>query len=481
VEGPTVIPHRGRYYEMFSGGCYYRDNYAVSYATSETPMGPNGLHDTSWRDWEGIEGNSFLIQGDREHMISPGHNSFVLGPNNADLYIAYHALQQDRTERRPCLDRLFWHGNDLWTPAPTHTLQPAPTLPRIHELFEEPRLHSSWQQHNGDWNVSNGEVVQADATIPQAALRHQDQLSLAWLLEVNLRQITGDSSYGVLLECDRGTTIRITITPGSQLAVWSSASPAEPMQATSLPRNFLAHAWHQLIISYSGSVLAVQLDGLQPMEAIVEHAPRTFALFTERCSAAFSGISLTDHFRDELLNDQQSPALLGWQAEASDDNVFNNTSLSDWRVQGGTLEQTSVLYDEHILLKGSFHEQYECGATMKLSYPCEQGQPAFGLVLWQGRKDKLSIWLLQHQVRWRLSIESNPSAPDANASLDLPVTFDPFIWHTLRLRRWHDQLTVYLDGPEALTITLPSHPEKFGLATRNAAAAFMSVWQTALG
>jgi hypothetical protein len=118
---------------------------------------------------------------------------------------------------------------------------------------------------------------------------------------------------------------------------------------------------------------------------------------------------------------------------------------------------------------------------MKLSHPCEQGQPAFGLVLWQDRKDKVSIWLSQRQFGWTLSIESNSSALDANASLDLPTTFDASIWHTLRLKRWHDQLTVFLDGPEALTIALPSHPEKFGLATRNAATAFISVWQTALG
>jgi len=311
-------------------------------------------------------------------------------------------------------------------------------------------------------------------------LRHQDQLSLAWLLEVNLRYVTGDGSYGVLLESDRGTPIHITITPDAQLAVWSSASPAEPMQTTPLPSNFLAHAWHQLIISYSGSVLAVQPDGLQPMETSVDHIPRTFALFTERCSAAFSAISLTNHFRDEFLNDQQTPALLGWQAEANDDNEFNTTSFSDWRVQGGTLEQTSALHGEHIVLKGSFHEQYECGATMKLSHLCEQGQPAFGLVLWQSGKDKVSIWLLQRQSRWTLSIESNSPAPKTNASLALPTTFEPFLWHTLRLRRWHDQLTIYLDGPEAMTIAVPSHPEKFGLATRNAAVVFMSVWQTAL-
>jgi hypothetical protein len=41
-----------------------------------------------------------------------------------------------------------------------------------------------------------------------------------------------------------------------------------------------------------------------------------------------------------------------------------------------------------------------------------------------------------------------------------------------------DQLTVYLDGPEVLTMTIPPRPERLGLATRGAAAAFTSVWQT---
>src|SRR5947209_844178 len=30
VEGPAVLRHRAQYYQMFSGGCYYRDNYAVN-------------------------------------------------------------------------------------------------------------------------------------------------------------------------------------------------------------------------------------------------------------------------------------------------------------------------------------------------------------------------------------------------------------------------------------------------------------------
>src|SRR5438067_10961110 len=36
-----------------------------------------------WHDWEGTEGQAFLIRSDGTYMISPGHNSLVPGPNNA--------------------------------------------------------------------------------------------------------------------------------------------------------------------------------------------------------------------------------------------------------------------------------------------------------------------------------------------------------------------------------------------------------------
>ncbi len=477
VEGPAIILHRKRYYEMFSGGCYYRDNYAVSYATSKTPMGPNGMQDTSWHDWEGINGDALLIQGDHQFMISPGHNSLVLGPNNADLYIAYHAWQTDRTERRPCLDRLFWHGDDMWTAAPTHTVQQAPALPRLRDLFEEPVLQPSWLRDSLSWQVSAGEVVQEDVTSVYTTLHCQQHLSQAWLLEINLRHIAGNGSYGVLLKGDGDTTAQIMITLGAQLAIWSCESTAEPILVTSLPPNFLPSARHQLMLSYAGSLLHVRLDGLAASEAVIPHSLHSFALLTQQCSAAFSGISLSDHFRDEFLSDSQTPALLGWQAEENN----GDTTLADWHVQGGALEQTSAMQGEHIVLKGSRHEQYEVGATIRLRRASEQGQPAFGLLIWPNRAEKLLILFRQSQLHWMLAVESAGSLPSMHISVELPVTFDPARWHTLRLQRQDEQLTIFLNGPEVLTILLPLRPEGVGLVTRDAAVAFTSVWQTAGG
>jgi hypothetical protein len=263
------------------------------------------------------------------------------------------------------------------------------------------------------------------------------------------------------------------------LAIESSEAPAGSLQIVPLPVDFVVKAWHQLLISYSGSVLTVQLDGLQTLEAIVEQPARTFALLTEQCSAAFSGISLTDHFRDEFLNDQHTPFLLGWRGEASDEG--SAPSLSDWCVQDGTLKQTSVVYDEHILLKGSPLTEYECGATMMLDKANEHEQPAFGLVVWHSSEEKLFVLLSQRQSHWMLLVQSHCSAPETPIVFELSRAFDPFRWHTLRLRCCNEQLTVYLDGPQVLAFSLPARPEKMGLITRSAAGAFKSVWQTGLG
>ena len=483
VEGPAVIRHRKLYYEMFSGGCYYRDNYAVSYATSDTPMGPGGMQDKSWRDWEGIEGKPLFIQGDQVHVLSPGHNSFVLGPNNTDMYIAYHVLQPDMIERRPCLDRLFWHGSLPWTLAPTYTPQPDPSLPRLRELFEEPlRLASNWFFQGGRWRISSGEAIQEDDAAVSASLRCRESLSVAWLLEVNVRYVAGAGTYGVMLEGEDGEELRVTITPGLQLTVESSASPVGPLHRISLPDTIVAQAWHQLIISLSGSVLRIQFDYLRLLEVVIAHSVRTFALLTEGCSAAFSGIALTDHFQDEFLEDAQTPGMLGWDEEHTEVSAgegHDQVSLANWRVREGALEQASLARGEHIVLKGPPLERYEFGATLR---KIDAGaQPALGLVVWQGKEEKLFIWLEQRASRWTLAV-SGKLAGMARASEEVELTeaFDAFNWHTLHLVRSADGLTVSLDGREMFTLTTPASSERVGLATRNTAAAFTGVWLTGL-
>jgi hypothetical protein len=408
------------------------------------------------------------MQGDQNHFISPGHNSLVRGPNNADQYIAYHAIQQDMTLRVACLDRLFWHGNDLWTPAPTHTPQLIPAMPRVHELFEQTELSSSWQPQGGNWHIFSGEVIQEDDKNADAVLLHQDQLSLNWLLEVNLRYIAGNGSYGVLLRDGFDKAVQLTITDKAQV-LWSNMDNGEALQTLSLPQDVTLQAWHQLVLTLSGSVLTVRFDEVQVGEFVVLHVPQSFALYTHRCSAAFSGISLTNHFRDEFLYDRYTPALLGWNSDSED--TQERTSSMDWHVQEGALVQMSTAYGSHVVLKGSPYRLYEFGATMQLQHG---NQSAFGLVV-RGR-EKFFIWFVQNQTYWQLVAEN--FASENKVLCNLPVSFNPEKWHTLRVEQRKDSLTIALDGPEVAVLPLVPEPVRLGLATRNAAVTFTGVWQT---
>ena len=479
VEGPTVLQHRRKYYEMFSGGCYYRDNYAISYAISDTPMGSHGLHDTSWQDWQGRTGHAFLVQGN-QHILSPGHNSLVLGPNNTEQYIAYHALQANMLDRYACLDRLFWHGDEMWTAAPTYTSQLAPTMPRIRELFDATELNPTWQEHNGNWNISQGAVIQSDKNAVSALLVQQELLHTNWLLEVNLCLLAGSGVYGVQFQDSINSAYRLTITSAAQL-IWVDAQTTGSTQAVSLPADTALQAWHQLTITVSGSVFTVQFDGIHVMEGVLAQKPHAFALLTKHCSVAFSGISLTDHFRDEFLHDAYTPALLGWQPEADASQATRDDNTADWHVRDGALEQQSSLPVTHILLKGSQYKSCECGATMQLRAVNEHELAAFGLVLWLSEADACFLWLTRDASKHStLIVEGIGTLASATLTHQLPKGFDLHDWHTLRLTDLHDTLTLFLDGPELLTLALSANAYRMGLATRNAGAAFTGVWQTGL-
>nr|MBA2682112.1 hypothetical protein [Ktedonobacteraceae bacterium] len=386
--------------------------------------------------------------------------------------------EQDMLERRPCLDRLFWHGKRLWTPAPTHTPQPTPALPRIRELFESADLSPLWQPEKGNWNVANQAVVQNDASLAQAILHRQERLEANWLLEVNLRSLSEHGTCGLMLHTVNQNALQVLLTSDAYLLVKSTTSHDEPVQMRALPAGTLVQAWHQLIFSCSGSVLTLQFDGLSLLEVLLEDSVDTFSLVTASCQAAFSGISLTDHYRDEFLNSTYTPALLGWRTDEDEpaDASGKSGTLADWHVQHDNLEQTSSGQGMHILLKGSSYEQYEFSCTLRLQESSGHDQAALGCVLWQSESERTFIWLSQRKAQWKLVIEQSGDLP--STVVDLPAAFNPRNWHTLRLERQSTQLHICLDGPQIFTLSLAARAERIGLATRHASAAFMSVEQT---
>ncbi len=117
LEGPHVVRHGGRYYCFYSGGCWQTESYGVDYAVASSVLGP-------YSD-DGNELGPRVLGTVPGHVIGPGHNSVVLGPNGAH-YIVYHAWDPKLTARRMYIDRLDFNPQGPRSPGPTFTPQPAP-------------------------------------------------------------------------------------------------------------------------------------------------------------------------------------------------------------------------------------------------------------------------------------------------------------------------------------------------------------------
>ena len=120
VEGPYMLKHNGLYYLTYSGTVYTSDQYAVGYATSDSPLG----------DFTRYEANPVLNFNAAVH--GPGHHSFTTSADG-ELWIVYH--RHNSTEaihpRMTCIDRVRFaptsSGVDrLEVYGPTSIPQPLP-------------------------------------------------------------------------------------------------------------------------------------------------------------------------------------------------------------------------------------------------------------------------------------------------------------------------------------------------------------------
>jgi len=116
TEGPWMIKHRGRYYLIYSGSGADTPDYAVGYATSESPLGP----------FMRAPHNPFVHRS--EGVFGPGHGCAVQDGAGRWWHV-YHQKRTDRVEwdHFICLDPLeFDASGRLHSRATRGTPQRAP-------------------------------------------------------------------------------------------------------------------------------------------------------------------------------------------------------------------------------------------------------------------------------------------------------------------------------------------------------------------
>ena len=107
LEGPFVRAHAGRYWCFYSGGSWLEPTYGVGVAVADSPLGP----------WTG-HGDGAIMATVPGHVVGPGHNSVVTGPDGGDV-IVYHAWDAAQTARRMCIDPLRWTAGGPAVDGPT--------------------------------------------------------------------------------------------------------------------------------------------------------------------------------------------------------------------------------------------------------------------------------------------------------------------------------------------------------------------------
>ena len=112
LEGPCVCKHNGRYYCFYSGGCWQNDSYGVDYGVANQVMGP-------YSD-SGNENGPRVLKTVPNHVIGPGHNSIIRGPDGETDHIVYHAWDKQMKLRRMFIDELSWTPDGPKCQGPTY-------------------------------------------------------------------------------------------------------------------------------------------------------------------------------------------------------------------------------------------------------------------------------------------------------------------------------------------------------------------------
>lgn len=94
-----MVERDGRYYCFYSGGNWQTQNYGISFAVAEHPLGP-------WQ--HALASGPTVLAQVPGVLIGPGHNSVTLSPDGREHRIVFHAWDRDHVARRMFVAPLQW-------------------------------------------------------------------------------------------------------------------------------------------------------------------------------------------------------------------------------------------------------------------------------------------------------------------------------------------------------------------------------------
>lgn len=120
TEGSYTFKHEGTYYMMYSANYYGGENYAVGYATADSPLGP----------YKKAENNPVLEKNTDKggDVTGTGHNSLVFAEDSTRIYTVYHGRTKTTGDKRVVfIDELRIKDNgELVVDGPSTEAKPKP-------------------------------------------------------------------------------------------------------------------------------------------------------------------------------------------------------------------------------------------------------------------------------------------------------------------------------------------------------------------
>lgn len=457
VEGPFVLEHKGKLYQMFSGGNWQNVTYGVSYALSDTVERAD-----EWAQVADGERVLPILRTIPGAVIGPGHNSVVLGPDNQQLFCVYHRWREG-VGRVLAIDRLDWVGERMTVLGPSTTPQSAPLAPSFVDLFDDEKtdgLGAGWIVRGGQWAVKGGEARQsagAGKAEAQCATRAE-----SFVVELSLRLLgetqTGAGAFGVSLTNETQTIYRFVLVPeqGQAVLCW----PAEANLQFALPADFAPHALHLLRVEVDQTFLSITLDAQTVRwQGHVPTAPERIALCTDGAPAAFAGFAFTVGWQDLFMQDDLSQR--GWQTLAGG---------ADWHVADGELTSPALAAEPQTLTKGPLLTAYELVVNLRRADEATDGG-RYGFYPALGTDEERGPLLTVERGRagdWALVV----TAAEARQEFALPSTFEPRVPQQFRVRKEAGQLRLSYESILLGTLNVPDLPTRVGLYAHGATAAF---------